>query len=334
MKKSDIKKLIQEAIQEILNENTAIISTKTGSKFIPFKDRKELEPLRQDPNVSKIEDTAGNKIKEADLDEAKKFKLIDPNLDTSRFADKRISRVSLQDILDYIKDMNDTGVEVSQLQKQFGFVRPQIANNIMTGLFQSNIVGKVIGGELQKFQQPAATPAGEEPAGEEDGNEEPDVMATEPGYEDTGIVDKDLSDEEIEASFAKAKAADEEEPEADFGTGGAAGAQMSDEDYEAFMKYTELESRLNKVKSDIQKIKRSKGSTPGDIKDKPSNELKNLLDLKMRLQDKMNDVLATSDYLKARQAKINKAEEPEIKEPEELDEWIKGRWQYYAGIKD
>jgi len=51
----------------------------------------------------------------------------------------------------------------------------------------------------------------------------------------------------------------------------------------------------------------------------------------------MNDLLANSEYLQRRQSKITgKPIEKPAAEPEEeetLDEWMKGRMQYYAGIK-
>ena len=147
-----------------------------------------------------------------------------------------------------------------------------------------------------------------------------------------------ISDEEIEASFAKARRAGEEEPEAgEIEKSDVSAASMSDADYDAFMKYTDLEGRLAKVKSDILKTKRAK-RTAGDISDKPSSEVERLRDLKDRLQAKMDDLLARSEYLQKRQEKTTGKKyepiiEPEETEEEPLDEWTKGKMQYYAGIK-
>jgi hypothetical protein len=161
------------------------------------------------------------------------------------------------------------------------------------------------------------------------------------GAEDTGIeggIDRDLSDEEVDAMFAKVMRGDEEEPEmGDVEKADVSAASMSDEDYEAFMQYTDLEGRLAKVKSDILKTKRSRG-TAGDIADRPSNELENLRALKDKLQNKMDAILASSEYLQKRQSKItgkpiSKPEPEEETETEPLDEWTRGRMQYYAGIK-
>ena len=155
------------------------------------------------------------------------------------------------------------------------------------------------------------------------------------GYDkQKGGVAGDMSDEEIEASFAKAMRSGEEEPEAgEIETGGVSAASMSDEDYEAFMQYTDLESRLAKLKSDILKTKRSRRDV-GDISDEPSS-VENMRAIKDKLQKKMNDLLASSEYLRKRQAKLTgkPVEEPKTDDEEPLDEWMKGRMQYYAGIK-
>jgi hypothetical protein len=168
----------------------------------------------------------------------------------------------------------------------------------------------------------------------------PAAAEPEAGAEDTGIeggIDRDLSDEEVDAMFAKVMRGDEEEPEmGDVEKADVSAASMSDEDYEAFMQYTDLENRLAATKSNILKAKKSKG-VAGDISDRPSSELENLRALKDRLQTKMDSLLASSEYLQKRQEKATgKKYEPieaEETETEPLDEWTRGRMQYYAGIK-
>jgi hypothetical protein len=102
------------------------------------------------------------------------------------------------------------------------------------------------------------------------------------------------------------------------------------------MQYTDLEGRLAKIKSDILKTKRSK-NVAGDIGDGSSPSLDNMRAIKDKLQKKMDDLLANSEYLQKRQSKITGKEyiksKPEETEEESLDEWMKGRMQYYAGIK-
>ena len=73
MKKAELKEYIKSRISEFLtkkiDESNAIVTTKTGSKPISYKSPNELSSLRSDPNVTSIETTAGQKIKEAELNE-------------------------------------------------------------------------------------------------------------------------------------------------------------------------------------------------------------------------------------------------------------------------
>jgi regulator of replication initiation timing len=152
------------------------------------------------------------------------------------------------------------------------------------------------------------------------------------------FIQGDMTDAEIDASFAKAAAAGDEEPEiGDIEKTDASAAQMSDSDYEAFMKVSDLENRLASTKSNILKLKKGK-STAGDISDRPSDELQRLRDLKTSLEKRINDTIASSKYLQQRQEKTTgKKYEPidieDVETEEPLDEWAISRAQYYAGIK-
>jgi len=175
------------------------------------------------------------------------------------------------------------------------------------------------------------TQAGEEaPAGDANAPFSPEELAA------LGISGKEeLSDEEIDASFAAAKASGEEEPEelpTDSGEKATTGgSKMSDEEFDAWLEYQELERRLAATKSNILKSKRSK-SVAGDIADRPSDEVTRLRDLKKRLEDKISALVSKYPSLSK-----TPPEAPEIDAPEEeedtVDEGLKHRFQYYAGIK-
>jgi hypothetical protein len=147
-----------------------------------------------------------------------------------------------------------------------------------------------------------------------------------------------MTDDEVDATFAKAAAAGDDEPEmGDIEKSSSSAVKMSDADYEAFMKVSDLENRLASTKSNILKLKKGKSDT-GDISDRPSSELLRLRDLKSSLEKRIADVVASSKYLQQRQEKTTgKAYEPiepeEIETEEPIDEWAVGRAQYYAGIK-
>ena len=178
-----------------------------------------------------------------------------------------------------------------------------------------------------------------EPAGEQKAPRltRPTSEPTKGGEDEDGFITGDMSDEEVDATFAKAKASGDEEPEiGDIEKSDVSATKMSDEDYEAFMKVSDLENRLAATKSNILKLKKSRVAA-GDISDKPSDELLRLRDLKASLEKRIGDTVASSKYLQQRQEKTTgKKYEPidiEDVETEPLDEWTKGRMQYYAGIK-
>jgi hypothetical protein len=178
-----------------------------------------------------------------------------------------------------------------------------------------------------------------EPAGEQKAPRlsRPASEPTKGGDGEDGFVAGDLSDEEVDAMFAKAKASGDDEPEiGDIEKADVSAAKMSDADYEAFMKVSDLENRLAATKSNILKLKKSKAAA-GDISDKPSDELLRLRDLKASLEKRIGDTVASSKYLQQRQEKATgKKYEPidiEDVETEPLDEWTVNRMQYYAGIK-
>ena len=210
------------------------------------------------------------------------------------------------------------------MQAHFGFVRPQIANAIVNGLLDAGILVKLgAGGEVEATPEPG---------------EEAPVQATEPedlfmgGSENPLAMyfDGEPNDDGSEDFEPEAGEIEKAEPSA---------STMSDEDYEAWMKYDELKRRLDATKSNILKTRRSRG-TAGDISDKPSTELQRLRDLKKSLEDRVNDIVAGSDYLKKKLSKdvpppppVETPEEEEDTLDEGLDDWTINKLQYYAGIK-
>jgi translation initiation factor 2B subunit (eIF-2B alpha/beta/delta family) len=155
-----------------------------------------------------------------------------------------------------------------------------------------------------------------------------------------------MSDEEVEAAFAAAKASGEEpEPEMAAATKSKSASTISDEDYQDWMEYSKLSDRLRSVKSNLLKTKRYR-STPGDINDVGSTarEIKGLTDLKASLEQRIDALVAKSEYLQkdiAKKAGKEYIPAPPIENPledeDEMDELnenvLKHRMQYYAGIK-
>jgi len=320
MKKTDLHKIVREAIQEVINELTIISPTTTSDEIASIAKGENVPPQIVTQAMQQAKKSGKTvSLAEDELDElanvAVRYELA-PGTNAADFSGKK-NRI--------ITAMQATGEPMSKIDVagELGYDKQNPINADFMALVASGAINQAGGQAAPRLNRPQ--PAVTEP---EDGE---DVPA---GYEGPeGGIEGDMSDEEIEASFARMMGSGEEEPEAgEIETADVATGRMSDEDYEAFMQYTDLENRLAKVKSDILKTKRSRPSI-GDISDTPSNELQNLRDLKARLQTKMDGLLAGNEYLQSRQAKLNKKAAPEETETEPLDEWTKGRMQYYAGIK-
>jgi hypothetical protein len=66
MKVSELEENIRNIIRKKVNESNALVTTKTGTKPVDYKNTTELAKLKSDPNVSSIETTSGQKLKEMD----------------------------------------------------------------------------------------------------------------------------------------------------------------------------------------------------------------------------------------------------------------------------
>jgi len=317
MKRSELQEMIRTAIAEAVNEAEISPQEKAAKDAELNAINKQIQALQ-----AKKTDLASGRtpvVAENDLEEmanvAVRYELA-PDATAADFTGKK-SRI--------VAAMQATEEPMSKVDvaAAMGYDKQNPINADFMALVADGVI--IPSGEQRapRLTRPAAEPGAEA------------------GAEDTGIeggIDRDLSDEEVDAMFAKVMRGDEEEPEAgEIEKADVSAASMSDEDYEAFMQYTDLEGRLAKIKSDILKTKRSKG-VAGDISDRPSDELQRLRDLKDRLQKKMDGLLASSKYLQQRQEKVTgKKYEPidieDVETEEPLDEWTKGRMQYYAGIK-
>jgi hypothetical protein len=339
IKVKQLRRLIRESIAEMILEDAALDKKAHDLAIAANKaklqaDQKKSQELASNPSLT-----------ETELDEmarlAKGFRLANPEIDAATFT-KSISGTPLSSIIEYFRE--NPGAEAKDIQTEFGFVRPQIAQGLVKGLLDAGVLIKM----SASGEDIAPVVPGEE--GEEE----------EPGWEDMWVGRKStplsMYFDDVPNADGSEDFNDDEEPTIDEPetTSLPKGKKMmSDEDYEAWEKYDDLQARLNATKSNIIKLKRSKGGTPGDISDKPSTELLRLRDLKTSLESRIADLVASSEYLKKKEAgeldsdkrknqyvtRYKKAE-PIIPEPEEdeevseqpLDEWTKRKMQFYAGI--
>ena len=322
MKSKELRKIIREAITDVLSEVTQ--KTTIDYKNIATPDQiLDLDPtdittinkIKTDPTIGKATMGGTKKIKlESDIDEMaripKGYRLTDDNDDTTRFT-KTISGTSLADVINYFRE--NPGADKKALQTQFNFARPQIANAIVNGLMDAGVLTKLgAGGEEEpsgvQSQAPAATDAEDMFVG---GAENPLAM-----YFD---------------GEPNADGSEDFEPEEDAIEKAPMAGQLSDEDFEAFLKASTLEDRIAKVKSDILKTRRSKSG--GEFETEPSTEVQRLRDLKVTLEKRLADLVTGSKYLQKRSGVEPEDIEMPDTEEEPLDEWAIGKAQYYAGIK-
>jgi hypothetical protein len=318
MKSKELRKIIREAIADVLAEETIDVNN-PASLTISQKDTliKQARTNTKDSALGTVKKPV-EFVEESDIDEMaripKGYRLTDDNVDTARFT-KTISGTSLADVINYFRE--NPGADKKALQTQFNFARPQIANAIVNGLMDAGVLTKLgAGGEEEapgaQAQAPAATDAEDMFVG---GAEDPLSM-----YFD-GEPNADGSED-----FEPEEDAIEKAPPVQVG-------KVSDADFEASLKYSELERRLAATKSNILKLRKNKPGA-GDIKDVPSDELQRLRALKASLEQRIAGLKSSSEYVR----KISGTPEPEDlempdTEEEPLDEWAIGKAQYYAGIK-
>lgn len=297
-------KQIRTLVKEVISETTnAIIATKTGTKTIPYKSTSELNALKNDPNISSIETTGGQKLKEM-ARKAKGYQIINPEFDTTPYANKTVSGVSMATIIDYIKD--NPGVEKKDIQTQFNFVRPQIANALINGLKDAGIIAKM--GEIEVDDE----------TGEVTVTDEPEAPTSRAGAEDFFVGNRtgnffssgepSLTDDEDEMDMPEEPEMPELPAEVPQSIGG-----MADEDYNAWMEYSKFKERLARTKSALMQAKKM-GRSRDDLSS-GSDEIERLAKLKASLEQRMQNVIDSSEYVKNKiEQEKNAPSEDEIME--------------------
>jgi hypothetical protein len=314
MKVSELQEIIRQAIKDVVNEADISPAEKAAKDAELNAINKKIAAL----NAQKSDLASGREeITEDNIDElanvAVRYELA-PDVSAADFAGKK-NRI--------ITAMSATEEPMSKIDVagELGYDKQNPINKDFMELVAAGAIVQSGGQAAPRLNRPASEPTAASAADNE-----------------FDFIQGDMSDEEVDATFAKAMAAGDDEPEiGDIEKTGVSAASMSDADYEAFMKYSDLENRLAATKSNILKLKKSKG-VAGDIGDRPSDELQRLRDLKASLEKRANDLLASNKYLQRRQEKATgKKYEPidieDVETEEPLDEWTKGRMQYYAGIK-
>jgi regulator of replication initiation timing len=314
MKVSELQEIIRTAIKDVVSEAEISPQEKAAKDAELNAINKQIQALQA--KKSDLASGRSSVVSENELDElanvAVRYELA-PDVNAADFSGKK-NRI--------ITAMSATEEPMSKIDVagELGYDKQNPINADFMELVANGTIVQSGGQAAPRLNRPAGEPAA--------------VSTTDDEFD---FIQGDMSDEEVDASFAKAAAAGDEEPEiGDVEKSGVSATKMSDADYEAFMKVSDLENRLASTKSNILKLKKSKG-VAGDIGDKPSDELQRLRDLKASLEKRIDDTVASSKYLQQRQEKTTgKKYEPidiEDVEEEPIDEWAMSRAQYYAGIK-
>jgi len=320
MKVSELQEIIRKVIKDTINEADLSPADKTAKDA----EMKAIDAKIKALNTKKTDLASGREdITEDNVSELANVSVryeLAPGTNASSFTGKK-NRI--------ITAMQATEEPMSKIDVagELGYNKQNPINADFMELVASGAIVASGAQAAPRLNRPAAEPtaAGETPVDSE-----------------FDFIKGDMTDDEIDASFAAAAAAGDEEPEiGDVEKSGVSSAsRLSDDEYEAFMKSIDLERRLAATKSNILKLRKGR-TTAGDINDRPSTELQRLRDLKASLEKRLEDLYASSAYLSQRQEKTTgkkvtpppPVEPEEIEDEEPLDEWAIGRAQYYAGIK-
>jgi archaellum component FlaC len=300
-----LEKIIKEAILEVLAEQTIVDKT-----------TKVTDVKGEDPKTVLAAIEAAKKsnkpvsIAENDLDEMARIPIQYKIADLDKLddlSDKVKNSKSVQGIISYLQDKSQA--PVAQIAKD-QFDRPQQAiNPVIVALTNAGVLDTVGGSGVAASR---VSKSGEVAPPTTKQTLEPEDFFIGKGKFDGPAFEP--SEEEIAASFAKARSIDG--GEADFIASLPKDApkvtpKISDEDYDKLMKYLDLKDRLKNIESNIrQNRKLAKGGSDLAIADKGEEErLKNKVeDIKQRI----NSLINSSEYLKSR--KSSESEVNEIKE--------------------
>jgi hypothetical protein len=298
MKSKYIRTLIREAIKEAIQKATVdYTNPNIPDKVlnIDSSDASTIDNLKRDPNVRSAS-IGTKKIKEM-ARRAKGYELVDPEMDETVYGNITYSGTSLANVITFFKD--NPGSEKSDVQRHFGFVRPQIANAVVNELITAGILAPA--GSITTDQETGEITIAPE--------EEPEYRL---GAEDFFVGNKmskgldsyfssDISMEEPEME-------EPEEPEIPnlpierTNIGG-----LPEDDYQAWMEYSKYKERLARTKSALIQLKKQRRG--GDDLSYSSNEIERLSNLKSSLEQRLKNIVDSSEYVKNKLSQSDESEE-------------------------
>lgn len=295
-----LEKLIKEAILEVIAEGTAEDQAAKAAEL------KAIDAKVRALNAQKQAIAQGkDELPEGEVNEMARIPVQYKIADLSKLddlSDKVKNSKGVQGIISYLQDKGQA--PVAQIAKE-KFDRPQQAiNPVVLALTQAGVLDTVGGSGVAASRVgkggEVAPPTTKQTVDPEDfligGGEKFDKPANEP------------SEEEIAASFAAARAAGDNEEEFIKNLKKDAPKvkpTISDEDYDKLMKFLNAKERLRNIDSSLRQNKKlSRGGD--DIVAKDTGEEARLRAKKAELEKRIEDLVASSEYLQRRQAPEDK----------------------------
>jgi len=290
-----LEKIIKEAILEVIKEDAALDKAAQAA---------ELNALNKKIAALNAQKSAVASGKDEVTEMARipvQYKIADlSKLNT--LGDKVKNSKGVQGIISYLQDKGQA--PVAQIAKE-KFDRPQQAiNPVVLALTQAGVLDTVGGSGVAASRVgkggEVAPPTTKQIIDPEDflvgGGEKFDRPANEP------------SDEEIAASFAAARAIGDEDEDIIKTLKKDAPRvkpQISDEEYNKLMKFLNAKERLRNIDSALRQNKKiSRGGD--DMISKDTNEEERLKAKKAELEKRIDDLVASSEYLQRRKAPEDK----------------------------
>ncbi len=325
MKRSQLQAIIRETLSEVLNEVTP-----QQQKV----DNLERQLLQAKKDALKAQEDALKKTGQLEEDELNEMAWSISGNKLQRYKKTSLENEvdipanpsgNLASIINVLRQKEGEIVTDADIQDELGFARPQMVNTQLSNVFA-------------KAPAPPAVAQPGGPGGDEDIDDDgEDELPS--GYEDPeGGVAGEMSDEEIDASFARTMGSGEEEPEPDeIETGTSSKVSLSPEEGRAYVDYLDLETRLATVTSDINRETRkrnnNKNKVAGDISGGGDINIDNLRIRQAALTQQIQDLFDEYPSVKALISRRKPSKmEPLSQEPDELDEWTINRLKFYAGI--
>ena len=291
-----LEKIIKEAILEVINEDASLDQAAKAAELNALN--KKIQALNAQKSA-----VASGKDEVTEMARISiKYKIGDlSKLDD--LSDKVKNSKGVTGIIDYLQANEEASVAEIAKEK---FDRPQQAiNPIVQSLVSSGVLEPVGGtgiaaSRVDKKTGKVAPPTTKQTLEPEDffiGSGKFDGPAFEP------------SDEEVAASFARARAAGdggEEEFVANLKKDAPkVKATISDEEYDKLMKFLDYNERLRKIDSALRQNKKiSRGGD--DMISKDRGEAEKLSNIKTDLENRIKDLVAGSEYLQNRKAPEDK----------------------------